>query len=124
MPDRPASVRALRCEIAATPLARARGLLGRPPPPPGAGLLLVPAASVHALGMRVPIDVAFLDERLVVLSVVAPLRPWRIAGCRGARAALELRAGECARAGIEPGVRLALAPPDGGRRARRLQSSP
>lgn len=89
--------------LAAAPLARLRGLLGRREPRP---LLLVPAAAVHTCGMRFAIDVVFLDARLVVVKVVPALPPWRFAAARGARAVLELPAGEAD--GLEPGDRLAL----------------
>jgi uncharacterized membrane protein (UPF0127 family) len=58
--------------------------------------------------MRFPIDVVFLDRRLRVLSISADLKPWRFAGARGARAALELTAGEAGRRGIREGVTLRL----------------
>jgi uncharacterized membrane protein (UPF0127 family) len=54
--------------------------------------------------MRFAIDAVFLDRAGCVLKVVAELPPWRMAGCRGARAVLELPAGEAARQGLEPGV--------------------
>ena len=55
----------MHVRLAATPLARLRGLLGRPPSP--VPLLIVPARSVHTVGMRRPIDVVFLDDDLRVL---------------------------------------------------------
>ena len=99
-----------RCTLAATPLARMRGLLGRRSLPRGEGVLLRPAGSVHTAFMRFAIDVVFVDRDLVVRCVVSDLPPWRTAGARRARAALELAAGEAARRGIEPGDRLELAP--------------
>jgi uncharacterized membrane protein (UPF0127 family) len=93
----------MQIRLAATPWARLRGLIGRPPSP--TPLLLVPARSVHTFGMRRPIDVVFLDAELRVLRVVRGLRPGRVAGARGAVAALELVAGA---ATLEPGDRLAL----------------
>jgi len=63
--------------------------------------------------MRFPIDAVFLDRELRVLRVVENLAPWRVAGCRGAKAVLELPAGEGARVRLAPGDRLALRP--GGR---------
>ncbi|HEX2088113.1 MAG TPA: DUF192 domain-containing protein [Solirubrobacteraceae bacterium] len=90
--------------LAATPLARARGMLGREPQP----LLLAPARSVHTCGMRFPIDVVFLDAELRVVRVVRGLRPWRLAGARRARAVLELPAGGAG--AIAEGDRLALRP--------------
>jgi uncharacterized membrane protein (UPF0127 family) len=95
-------------EIADRPLSRMRGLLGRRSLPTGKGLLLRPAGSIHTAFMRFPIDVLFLDRRLRVLGVAERVPPWRIAGRRGARAVLELPAGESARLGVEIGDQLAL----------------
>jgi uncharacterized membrane protein (UPF0127 family) len=88
-------------------LTRLRGLLGHAEPGPGEGLLLSPCSSVHMVGMRFPIDVAFLDREGRVLAVRQALRPGlRIAACRGARYTLELRAGTLASTGTVPGDRL------------------
>lgn len=94
------------CFLAETMFARLRGLLGRSGLPWGEGMLLRPAASVHTAFMRFTIDVVFLDREDRVVKVAAELRPWRAAGCRGARAVLELPAGEAARQGLRPGVSL------------------
>jgi uncharacterized membrane protein (UPF0127 family) len=94
--------------VADRPFARMRGLLGRRSLAPGEGLLLRPASSVHTLFMRFSIDVAFLDRDLRVVSIARDLRPWRAAGRPGARAALELPAGECERRGLRPGDVLML----------------
>ena len=102
-----------RCVLADSVLARTKGLLGRRSLPPGEGLLLEPAASIHMFFMRFPIDAVFLDRELNVLKVVADLKPWRMAGKRGARFVLELAAGEAARRGLEPGQRLVLAEEEG-----------
>jgi uncharacterized membrane protein (UPF0127 family) len=56
--------------------------------------------------MRFPIDVVFLDRESRVMRIAADLKPWRAAGCRGARAVLELSAGECERRGVRPGDRV------------------
>src|SRR5213075_2877388 len=68
-----------------------------------------PSWSVHTFFMRFPIDVVFVDADQVVTKVVANLRPWGWATCRGARDVVELHAGECERAHIETGQRLAWA---------------
>ena len=39
-------------EVADTPLARMRGLLGRAGLPSGRALLIVPCRAIHTLGMR------------------------------------------------------------------------
>ena len=88
------------------PLSRVRGLLGRKSLPSGEGLLLRPASSIHTAFMRFPIDAVFLDRDMRVLRVAAHVRPWRAAGCRGARAVLELSAGESERRGVRPGDRV------------------
>jgi uncharacterized membrane protein (UPF0127 family) len=95
-------------ELADRPLPRMRGLLGRSGLPAGEGLLLRPAPSIHTAFMRFPIDAVFLDRELRVLQIVERLRPWRMASKRGARAVLELSAGESARRGVGVGDRLEL----------------
>ena len=74
----------------------------------GEGLLLRPAGSVHMFFMRFPIDVVFLSRDGEVLKIVSDLRPWRTAGARRAKSALELGAGEAERHGIRVGSRLDL----------------
>jgi uncharacterized membrane protein (UPF0127 family) len=86
-----------------------RGLLGRDGLAQGEGLLLKPCGSVHTFFMGFPIDVVFLDRELSVVAVRPEVRPWRTAGARGAKAALELAAGEAARLGIASGMQLRLA---------------
>jgi uncharacterized protein len=85
------------CTIADSPLPRMRGLLGKRNLASHEGVLLRPAGSVHTFFMRFPIDVVFLDRDGRVLRIAESVRPWRTAAARGAKAVLELRAGECAR---------------------------
>jgi uncharacterized protein len=58
--------------------------------------------------MRFAIDAVFLDADNRVLRIAADLRPWRVAGRRGAKAVVELAAGECARVGLREGDMLVL----------------
>ncbi len=97
-----------RCVAANTPLARMRGLLGRKELPRGEGMLLRPAASVHTAFMRFPIDVVFVDRNGRVLDIARSVRPWRAVACKGAKAVVELAAGECSRRDIEVGDDLVL----------------
>jgi uncharacterized membrane protein (UPF0127 family) len=94
------------CLLAETALARLRGLLGRSGFSSGEGMLLRPASSIHTAFMRFPIDAVFVDRENRVLKIAAELPPWRMAACRGARAVLELPAGEAASRGLKPGVSL------------------
>jgi uncharacterized membrane protein (UPF0127 family) len=95
-----------RCVLADTALTRMRGLLGRRDLPSGEGILLKPASSVHMAFMRFAIDAVFLDRELRVVKIAADLRPWRLAGARGAKSVVELPAGEAARRGLNVGDRL------------------
>ena len=97
-----------RCLLAETALTRMRGLLGRRQLPNGEGILLKPASSVHMAFMRFAIDAVFLDSDLRVVKIAANLRPWRMAGSRGAKSVLEIAAGEAARRGLSVGDRLAV----------------
>lgn len=99
-----------RCLLAETPLARLRGLLGRAGLERGEGILLRPASSIHMWFMRFAIDAVFLDGEGRVLKIAADLRPWRLAGCRGAKSVVELPSGECERVGLSVGDRVALRP--------------
>jgi uncharacterized membrane protein (UPF0127 family) len=97
-----------RCYVADTMFARLRGLLGRSELPPDEGLLLTPERGIHTWFMNFPIDVVFLEADLTVLGIRESVRPWRLAGWRGARSVLELPAGTCERRKLRPGDRLTL----------------
>jgi uncharacterized protein len=97
-----------RCEIAATPRSRLKGLLGRARLEPGEALLIRSTWSVHTFFMRFAIDVVFVDRYLKVVAVAPNLRPWRAAARRRAHAVLELAAGEARRRRLEPGMTLRL----------------
>jgi uncharacterized membrane protein (UPF0127 family) len=99
-----------RCTVARRPVARMRGLLGRSSLPTGEGLLIESTGSIHTFFMQFPIDAVFLDSDWRVRKVVSDLKPGRTAGAKGARAVLELAAGEAERVGVKPGDRLAVAP--------------
>lgn len=83
-------------EVAEAPMARLLGLLGRDGVE---GALLIPGCrSVHTLGMRFAIDVAFLSRKGRVVAIVAPMRRWRLGRTRfRASQVLEAEAGAFAR---------------------------
>ncbi|KPI10980.1 protein of unknown function DUF192 [Actinobacteria bacterium OK074] len=99
-------------ETAETPAARHRGLLGRDGVE---GALLLPGArSVHTLGMRFAIDVAYLDREFRVLAV-RTMRPGRIGRPRlRARSVLEAEAGALEGWGVRVGVRVTVVAGDEG----------
>lgn len=99
-----------RLRSADTHWARLRGLLGTSRLAPGEGLWIRPCRQVHMFGMRYPIDVVFLDERLGVVHTIAGLAPWAMSPRIGAASSvIELPAGTLARVGVAAGGRLVIA---------------
>ena len=88
-------------EVASSARGRARGLLGRDALE---GALWLPRTrSVHTLGMRFAIDVAYCDAQGRVLAIVT-MRPWRLGRPRlAARSVVEAQAGNLQRWGITAG---------------------
>jgi len=91
-------------EVADQRGARRKGLLGRDSF--DAALLLVPARSVHSIGMRFPIDVAWLDDDLTVLRTVRLPRNRMTRPVLRAHSVLEADAGAFARWSLQVGDRL------------------
>jgi uncharacterized membrane protein (UPF0127 family) len=86
---------------------RLRGLLGRDGV--DGALLLRPARSVHTIGVRFPIDVAFCDGDLVVVDVCSPLRPNRVTRTRWrSRCVIEAEAGAFERWQLRRGDQLEI----------------
>ncbi|MET9729792.1 DUF192 domain-containing protein [Streptomyces sp. NPDC006458] len=101
----------LPLEVATSYRARTKGLLGRDGIE--GALLLSPASGIHTFGMRIPIDVAYLDRRLRVLAV-RTMPPGRLGLPRPrARHVLEAEAGAMAGWGLRAGtvVRVEEEPP-------------
>jgi uncharacterized membrane protein (UPF0127 family) len=107
------TVLADRVGVAASPAARAVGLLSRSGLEPGEALWIVPSRGVHTWGMRFTIDVLALDEDGTVVDCVSNLRPWRVRLPRkGTAGVLELPAGtlEASRTSLGHRVVLEMAP--------------
>ena len=97
-------------EVASTYNERLRGLLGRSG---YEGAFVLPhTRSVHSMGMRFAIDVAFLDRQLCVVDCMC-LAPWRMTLPRWrARMVLEAEAGAFERWGLRVGDKLELHDPN------------
>ncbi len=93
-------------EVADSPRARRRGLLGRDGIE--GALLLRPAKSVHTIGMRFPLDVAWCDRDLVVLRVARVPRNRVTRPLARATAIIEAEAGSFARWELTAGDQLEL----------------
>ena len=95
-------------EVATTRRARRRGLIGRRHV---AGVLvLCPCRQVHTFGMRMAIDVAFVDALGAVRRVIT-MRPNRISRpCIRGHLVLEAEAGAFARWDLRPGDAIEIKP--------------
>lgn len=76
--------------LATAPRARLLGLAGLRALPTGTALLLPHTRSIHTCGMRFALDLLWLDQNGRVVRVDRRVRPWRMRGCRAARAVVEL----------------------------------
>ncbi|MEU3343843.1 DUF192 domain-containing protein [Streptomyces sp. NPDC006700] len=95
-------------ELATSYRARTKGLLGRDAV--DGAILLSPANNVHTFRMRIPIDVAYLDRDLRVLTVVT-MSPNRLGLLRPrSRHILEAEAGAMAGWGLRAGVLVTVEP--------------
>lgn len=99
----------VQLQLAHTPWARLRGLLGYKTLQPGHGLWLRPCNSVHCWFMRFAIDVIYLDEQQRVLQIRAQLRPWQLSLHWPANSVIEMAAGECQRLNITAGDQIQCA---------------
>lgn len=91
-------------ELARSRRERMRGLLGRDGIE--GALLIEPCRSVHTVGMRFPLDVAFCDADLTVLKVVRLGRHRATVPVLRAHVAIEAEAGSFARWELHPGDQL------------------
>ena len=90
-------------------LHRAVGLLARTTIRPDEGVWITSCRAIHTIGMRVAIDVIFVDGESRVLRVHSDVRPNRLAlSCRGAEAVVELGSGALRDIDLLPGDRLEL----------------
>ena len=85
-----------RVRLAGDSGSRRRGLLGVNALDRESGLWIVPCEAIHTFGMRMPIDLLFLDRGFKVRKLLKDVRPWRIAVCLRASSVVELRAGAIA----------------------------
>jgi uncharacterized membrane protein (UPF0127 family) len=100
---------ATRVRLLAGFFERAIGLLGRDALNPDEGVWIAPCTAIHTLGMRVTIDVIFVDERGRVLRLEPRVRPNRpVLRCRGARGVVELADGALLGGAVRPGDYLEL----------------
>jgi uncharacterized protein len=107
-----AGVYAIQAEVANTFPTRAQGLMFRRKMAPNHGMLFVfPASEAHCMWMRntlLPLSVAFIDERGVILNIadMQPQNDQSHCAVGPARYALEMNQGWFAGKGIKAGARI------------------
>jgi uncharacterized protein len=90
-------------------MTRLVGLLKRSTIGPEEALWLIPSKGIHTIGMKFPIDVAFLDKNSVVLSTISGLAPYRITAVRlRSHSVLELPKGTLHKSHTETGDQLEI----------------
>ena len=97
-----------KLEIADTFIKRFLGLLNKPCPGIGEGLIFFDCSSIHMFFMRYPIGVLFLDANGNALKIVDTLKPWRISGCMGSKTTIETAPGFWSKSKIKVGDQLEI----------------
>lgn len=104
----PGGVLASKVDVAATPMRRVRGLLGRAPLEPGEAFVIQPCSQVHTVGMRYAIDAVFCDRDGRVLAVFE-LEPGRMSRIvRRSWCCIEMHVGTARTFGVVEGATLRL----------------
>src|SRR5438045_1362511 len=101
-------------DLADTPKTRRIGLLRHEGLKPVEGLWIYPTQAIHTIGMRFPIDVAFLDRKLRIKRIYHQLAPFRLTTfVWGAQSVLELPSGALANTSTNVGDELQITPMEG-----------
>lgn len=91
-------------------LSRLLGWAGRRRIPDDQALWLVPCRAVHTVGMRVALDLVFLDHTGRILRIDSRVAPCRARWHRCAHSVLEMGAGAARGLGLVPGTRVRRGP--------------
>jgi hypothetical protein len=107
-----AGMHLIQAEVAANMGERAKGLMCRPSMPQSAGMLFVfREVEAHCMWMRntlIPLTVAFMDEKGVIVSLhdMQPQNDASHCAARPSRYALEMNQGWFEKRGIKPGTKI------------------
>jgi uncharacterized membrane protein (UPF0127 family) len=94
-------------KIASSFFSRAKGLLGARTLPEGNALWIHHCNSIHTWFMRFPIDVVFVDDRMIVRKVCEHVGPWRMTmPSNKLKSVFEMPAGTVSRRPVEIGDEL------------------
>lgn len=99
---------AAHVRLAGDSASRRKGLLGVDQVGRDSGLWIAPCEAIHTFGMKMPIDVLFLDRDLKVRKRIVSMPPGRISVCLVAASVVELRAGAITDSDTKVGDRLSV----------------
>lgn len=103
------NILATRIDKLSTFFQRAIGLLARSTLRPDEGVIITPCRAIHTIGMRMPIDVIFVDRNSRVVRAYADVHPNRwLLSCPEAQSVFELGNGALRESEIAPGDYLEL----------------
>lgn len=95
--------------IAKSFFARLKGLLGKDNLEEDEGIIIKPCNSVHTIGMKLTIDVAFVDKNNKVIHIISEMPPGKFSPIiRGGVYAIEARAGTIERKQLNIGDKLEI----------------
>ena len=83
-------IHGIQAEVCENFYERARGLIRRPAPAAGHGLLIPGCNAIHTCFMSYAIDATFLDRHGEIVKTVRNIRPWRLFVWGGWKAAYVL----------------------------------
>lgn len=90
--------------IANSFFSRLKGLLGKSSLNHGEGILIKPCNSIHTMGMKFPIDVAFLDDSYTVIFIMEEVGRGKFSPIvKYSKYVIEARAGTFKAKGLELG---------------------
>jgi uncharacterized membrane protein (UPF0127 family) len=72
----------------------------------GSGIWIAPCEAVHTFGMKISLDVFFLNREFQVKKIACHVPPMRVAICLSAHSVLELPAGAAQHSGTRAGDQL------------------
>lgn len=99
--------------VADTPLARLRGLIGKMRLHSDEAVWVVPSHGIHTFGLRLAIDLIYLDARLRVVHLLEHVGPLRFGSIRwGSASVLELPSRSIYDSGTRLGDQLMICTPE------------
>lgn len=94
--------------VAADSASRRKGLSEVDHLPPGSGMWIIPCEAIHTFGMKIPIDILFLDREFKVRKLRGAMPPRRISVCLLASSVVEIAAGAIVNSKTKVGDRLQM----------------